>query len=37
MDMGILPAFEDTKTFEVTVEKEKKDLQTFFKEEGLVK
>jgi len=37
MDMGILPAFEDTKTFEVSVEKEKKDLQTFFKEEGLVK
>ena len=37
MDMGILPAFEDTKAFEVTVEKEKRDLQTFFKEEGLVK
>ena len=37
MELGILPSFEDTKSFEIIVEKEKKELQTFFKEEGLVK
>jgi tripartite-type tricarboxylate transporter receptor subunit TctC len=37
MDLGILPSYEETKSFEVSIEKEKKELQTFFKEEGLVK
>ncbi len=37
MELGILPAFEDTKAFEMSVEKKKKELQAFFKEEGLVK
>ncbi len=37
MELGILPAFQETKAFEATVEKEKTELQAFFKEEGLVK
>jgi tripartite-type tricarboxylate transporter receptor subunit TctC len=37
MDLGILPSYEDTKSFEISIEREKKELQTFFKEEGLVK
>jgi tripartite-type tricarboxylate transporter receptor subunit TctC len=37
MELGILPSFEETKAFEASTEKEKKDLQAFFKEEGLVK
>ena len=37
MDLGILPSYEETKSFEVSIEREKKELQTFFKEEGLVK
>lgn len=37
MDLGILPWYEDTKSIEVTLQKEKKELQAFFKEEGLVK
>lgn len=37
MDLGILPSYEETKSFEVSIEKEKKELQAFFKEEGLVK
>jgi len=37
MDLGILPSYEDSKSFEVSIEKEKKELQIFFKEEGLVK
>jgi tripartite-type tricarboxylate transporter receptor subunit TctC len=37
MELGILPSFEETKSFEASIEREKKELQTFFKEEGLVK
>jgi tripartite-type tricarboxylate transporter receptor subunit TctC len=37
MELGILPSYEETKSFEVSIEREKKELQTFFKEEGLVK
>ncbi|HVN25059.1 MAG TPA: tripartite tricarboxylate transporter substrate binding protein [Syntrophorhabdales bacterium] len=37
MELGILPSFEETKSFEVSTEREKKELQVFFKEEGLVK
>jgi hypothetical protein len=37
MELGILPAFQETKPFEATVEREKTELQVFFKEEGLVK
>jgi tripartite-type tricarboxylate transporter receptor subunit TctC len=37
MELGILPSYEETKSFEVSTEREKKDLQVFFKEEGLVK
>jgi tripartite-type tricarboxylate transporter receptor subunit TctC len=37
MDLGIVPSYEDTKSFEVSIEKEKQELQKFFKEEGLVK
>ena len=37
MELGILPSFEETKSFEASTEREKKELQVFFKEEGLVK
>jgi tripartite-type tricarboxylate transporter receptor subunit TctC len=37
MDLGIVPSYEDTKSFEISIEKEKQELQTFFKEEGLAK
>ncbi len=37
MDIGILPSYEETKSFEASTQREKKDLQVFFKEEGLVK
>jgi tripartite-type tricarboxylate transporter receptor subunit TctC len=37
MDLGILPSYEDTRSLEIIIEKEKKELQTLFKEEGLVK
>jgi tripartite-type tricarboxylate transporter receptor subunit TctC len=37
MDLGIVPSYEDTKSFEVSIEKDKQELQKFFKEEGLVK
>jgi tripartite-type tricarboxylate transporter receptor subunit TctC len=37
MELGILPSYEETESFEVSIEREKKELQTFFKEEGLVK
>jgi tripartite-type tricarboxylate transporter receptor subunit TctC len=37
MELGILPSYEETKAFEISIEREKKELQTFFKEEGLVK
>ena len=37
MELGILPSYEETKSFEVSTEREKKELQVFFKEEGLVK
>jgi tripartite-type tricarboxylate transporter receptor subunit TctC len=37
MELGILPSYEDTKSFEASIEREKKELQTFFKEEGLAK
>jgi tripartite-type tricarboxylate transporter receptor subunit TctC len=37
MELGILPSFEDTKSFETSTEKDKEELQTFFKKEGLVK
>jgi tripartite-type tricarboxylate transporter receptor subunit TctC len=37
MELGILPSYEETKSFEASIEREKKELQVFFKEEGLVK
>jgi tripartite-type tricarboxylate transporter receptor subunit TctC len=37
MDLGILPSYEGTKAFEASVDREKKEMQVFFKEEGLVK
>ena len=37
MELGILPSYEETKSFEASTEREKKELQVFFKEEGLVK
>ena len=37
MDLGILPSYVDTNSLEILIEKEKKELQTFFKEEGMVK
>ncbi len=37
MDLGILPSFEETKSFEASTEREKRELQVFFKEEGLLK
>jgi tripartite-type tricarboxylate transporter receptor subunit TctC len=37
IELGILPSYEETMSFEVSIEREKKELQSFFKEEGLVK
>jgi len=37
MDLGILPAYEETKSFEASIQRDIKELQNFFKEEGLVK
>lgn len=37
MELGILPSFEDSKSLAISVEKEKEELQAFFKKEGLVK
>lgn len=37
MDLGILPSYEETRAFEATIEREIKELEGFFKEEGLVK
>jgi hypothetical protein len=37
MELGILPSYEETKSFENSIERDKKELQGFFKEEGLVK
>ena len=37
MELGILPSYEETKSFENSIERDKKELQVFFKEEGLVK
>ena len=37
MDLGILPSYVDTNPLEILIEKERKELQTFFKEEGMVK
>jgi tripartite-type tricarboxylate transporter receptor subunit TctC len=37
MTLGILPSFEETKSFEASIDREIKELQGFFKEEGLVK
>ncbi|MEW6669895.1 MAG: tripartite tricarboxylate transporter substrate binding protein [Thermodesulfobacteriota bacterium] len=37
MALGILPSFEETKSFEASIDREIKELQVFFKEEGLVK
>lgn len=37
MELGILPSYEETKSFEISIEREIKELQIFFKEEGLVK
>jgi tripartite-type tricarboxylate transporter receptor subunit TctC len=37
MGLGILPSFEETKSFEASIDREIKELQGFFKEEGLVK
>jgi tripartite-type tricarboxylate transporter receptor subunit TctC len=37
MALGILPSFEETKSFEASIDREIKELQGFFKEEGLVK
>lgn len=37
MDLGILPSYEETKSFEATIAQEIKELEGFFKEEGLVK
>ena len=35
--LGILPSFEETRSFEASITREIKELQGFFKEEGLVK
>ncbi|MBN1103214.1 MAG: tripartite tricarboxylate transporter substrate binding protein [Deltaproteobacteria bacterium] len=37
MTLGIVPSFEETKSFEASIDREIKELQGFFKEEGLVK
>jgi tripartite-type tricarboxylate transporter receptor subunit TctC len=37
MDLGIMPIYEDSKALETSIERWKRDLQVFFKEEGLVK